>query len=85
MDKNGRSYIFDNPRNVKALIYALYIVCAALLGLDFFVHRHVEHPWESWFGFYGIYGFVGCVGLVLAAKWLRTVVMRREDYYDRDD
>lgn len=82
MDENGRSYIFDNPRNVKALIYALYVLCAVLLVLDFFVHRHVEHPWESWFGFYGIYGFVCCTFLVLAAKAMRKVVQRKEDYYD---
>jgi len=82
MDENEKSYIFDNPRNVKALIYALYVLCAVLLVLDFFVHRHVEHPWESWFGFYGFYGFVCCTFLVLAATAMRKVVQRKEDYYD---
>ena len=33
---------------------------------------------------YGIFGFVACVALVLIAKQLRKVLMRREDYYDAD-
>ena len=77
-----KKYIFDNPRNVKIVIYAVYVVCAVLFLLDFVVHRHVEHPWENLFGFYGIYGFVCCVALVLAAKELRKIMMRKEDYYD---
>ena len=77
-----KKYIFDNPRNVKIVIYAVYVVCAVLFLLDFVIHRHVEHPWENLFGFYGIYGFVCCVFLVLAAKELRKVMMRKEDYYD---
>ncbi|MBY6016215.1 hypothetical protein KUW04_00190 [Halomonas denitrificans] len=60
-----------------------YGICAALLALDFVVHRHTEHPWETLLGFYPLYGFVGCVVLVLLAKVMRKVVMRPEDYYDR--
>lgn len=82
MDEKERKYVFDNPRNVKALVYGLYAVCAVLLALDFFVHRHVEHALESWFGFYGVYGFVCCFFLVLAAKEMRKLVQRKEDYYD---
>ena len=50
--------------------------------LDFVVHRHVDHPWEAAWGFYCIYGFVACVLLVLVAKEMRKVIMRKEDYYD---
>ncbi|MDJ0607801.1 MAG: hypothetical protein QNJ67_02405 [Kiloniellales bacterium] len=82
MDDKEKKYIFDNPRNVKALIYALYAVCALLVVLDFFVKRYVDHPWEALFGFYGIYGFVCCTFLVLAATVMRKVVQRKEDYYD---
>ena len=38
---------------------------------------------EHVFGFYGLLGFIACVVLVLAAKQLRKVLMRPEDYYDR--
>lgn len=74
--------LFDNPRTVKLLIYALCAICAALLALDFVVHRHSEHPIESWYGFYPIYGFVCCALLVLGAKELRKLLQRGEDYYD---
>lgn len=82
MDQKERTYIFDNPRNVKVLIYGLYVICGVLLILDFFIHRHVEHALESWFGFYAFYGFVCCFFLVLAAKEMRKLVQRKEDYYD---
>ena len=43
------------------------------------------HPFEGLWGFYAIYGFVACVILVLLAKEMRKLLMRDEDYYDRDD
>ena len=73
----------DDPKNVDRIVYALYAVCALLVVIDPFVHKHgpfaIEHVW----GFYAIYGFVACVGLVLAAKLLRVILMKPEDYYDR--
>lgn len=79
-------HLFDNPRNVQRLLYALYAVCGLSVLAELFIHRHVVHPWEALFGFYSLYGFVACVLLVLIAKEMRKVLMRREDYYeDRDD
>ncbi len=73
----------ERPENVRKIVIALYAVCAFLLAIDIWVHKHgpfkIEHLW----GFYGIYGFIGCVFLVLAAKVLRVFLMRGEDYYDR--
>ncbi|MCG8509541.1 MAG: hypothetical protein MI741_09970 [Rhodospirillales bacterium] len=82
MNDKEKRYLFDNPRNVKILIYGLYVLCAVLLGLDFVVHRHSESWFEALPTFYGTYGFIACVALVLAAKEMRKIVMRREDYYD---
>ena len=73
----------DDRRNVDKIVYGLYAVCAVLLLIDPLVHKHGPFEVEHWWGFYGIYGFVGCVFLVLAAKVLRMIVMRPEDYYDR--
>ena len=73
----------DSPRNVNKIVYALYAVSALLLVVDPLIHKHGPFAIEHWWGFYGIYGFVGCVFLVLAAKELRKLVMRGEDYYDR--
>jgi hypothetical protein len=59
------------------------MIGALLVLADLVVHRHAEIGFDGWFSFYGLYGFVACIALVLAAKLLRRVVMRREDYYDR--
>lgn len=82
--QNEKQHIFDNPANVRRVLQALVAVCALLFLADFVVHRHVQHPWEHLWGFYAIYGFVACVILVLVAKEMRKVVMRDEDYYERE-
>ena len=82
--KDEREHFFDKPGNIRRTLHALYAVCAVLLLLDVILHRHVVHSWEWLWGFYPLYGFVGCVVLVLVAKWMRTFLMRPEDYYERD-
>ena len=72
----------DHPKNVDRIVYALYAVCAGLFLFDVFVPKHGPFEIEHLFGFYAIYGFIACVGLVVAAKGLRTLLMRPEDYYD---
>ena len=83
MSDHERKYWLDDSRNVKKVIYGLYTVCAVVFLIDLFPYKHHLHfRFEYWFGFFSFYGFVACVGLVLAAKQLRKVVMRDEDYYD---
>jgi hypothetical protein len=74
----------DDPANVRKVIIALFVVCAALFLADGFYEKHPHYEIETWFGFYAIYGFAVCVGLVVAAKVMRVVLMRSEDYYDSD-
>lgn len=81
-DKN-KQYIFDNPKNVSRLLNGFYIICATLFVTDFIVHRHTTHSWEEFPGFYALYGFIACVLLVVVAKEIRKVLMRKEDYYDK--
>ena len=78
-----KSYWLDNSKNVTKVFWGVVAVCVLLFAADAFYHKHVELEAESVFGFYGIYGFVACVALVLAAKGLRKILMRNEDYYDR--
>ena len=80
-----KQYLFDKPRNVNRLLRSFYLICAILLILDVVLHRHVIHSWENIPGFYAIFGFIACVLLVLIAKEMRKVVMRKEDYYDVDE
>lgn len=80
--KTEKQAFFDKPDNVKRLLRVFYVVCGLLLVMDFIVHRHTYHAWEKLPAFYPIYGFIGCVLLVLVAKWMRTFLMRNEDYYE---
>lgn len=73
----------DEPRNVRKIVWGLVSACAGLFFADALYHKHAHSSWEGWFGFYALYGFVACVALVLAAKQLRKVVKRDDDYYDR--
>lgn len=79
-----KQHLFDKPANIRRTWWLLCSTCAALFLIDFVYHRHVVHPWEALWGFYGIFGFVGIVALILAAKEMRKIVMRKEDYYDVD-
>ncbi len=75
----------DDPKHVTLIVRGVYGVCALLaIGGVFLIDtEHMHFTWETWPAFYGIYGFVGCVFLVVAAKQLRRVIMRDEDFYDR--
>ncbi len=73
----------DEPKNVDKIVYTLYGVCGLLILVDFVPYKHhLHYAVEDWIGFYGFYGLISCVGLVLAAKGLRRILMRSEDYYD---
>jgi len=84
-ENNGQRapHWIERPETIQRIVYALYAVCAALLLIDPFIHKHGPFEIEHYWGFYGIFGFVGCVFLVVAAKSLRTILMRPENYYDR--
>ncbi|MFT5594525.1 MAG: hypothetical protein ACI8SR_002916 [Oceanicoccus sp.] len=73
---------FEKPENINKMLKVFYVICVLLVLADFIVHRHVYHSWENIPAFYAIYGFVGCSILVFIAKWMRTFLMRSEDYYD---
>lgn len=77
-----KRYWLDDPRNVSKVFWGVVTICGLLLVPELFVRLHGHFRWESWFGFSGGFGFVACVFLVLAAKQLRRVLMRDEDYYD---
>ncbi len=83
--RDEKLYLFDKPENIKRLLHGFYAICALLIVLDFVIHRHIYHSWEVAPAFYAIYGFTGCVVLVLIARWMRSFLMRDEDYYDREE
>ncbi len=78
----GRALIWiDSKKNVDRIVYGLYTVCAGLFAADFLYHKHVSFGIEEFPGFYALYGFFMCAALVICAKGLRVILMRREDYY----
>jgi len=83
-DKNARKrrYWLDDPANVRRLIWGLLAVCILVVAADLFYRKHVHYGFQHWLGFDGAFGFVSCVFLVLAAKQLRKILKRGEDYYD---
>ncbi len=78
-----KQYWLDRSENVTRLYRGLWLLGIALVVIDLFLHKHEDFGFAAWFGFYAAYGFVACVALVLAAKKLRTLLMRSEDFYDR--
>jgi hypothetical protein len=72
----------DRAGNVRKVYYSVWIACGLLLLAELFIDKHGEVGIEHVFGFHGFYGLVACVALVLAAKLLRRVLIRPENYYD---
>jgi hypothetical protein len=83
MQRGERTRWLDRSANVGKLYWSVWAICALLVLVEPFVHKHGYFSVENWFGFYGGFGFVACVGLVLAAKGLRRLLKRGEDYYER--
>ena len=81
---DGKTYWLDKDGSVDKIWYALLILCFVLTSADLFYEKHPHFEIEKWFGFYSGFGFVFSVGLVLGAKELRRILMRKEEYYDDD-
>ena len=75
--------IWDNPRNVNILVWALVAACVAVAAADLFYVKKIHFNPENIIAAYGIDGFLCFVFIVFAGKFLRVIVMRDEDYYDR--
>ena len=83
MEMKSRPGLFDNPKNIKRMLYTMYAALVALLIADHFVDHHGHFGWEERPYFFAVYGFVACVAVIFAAKGLRWLLGRREDYYER--
>jgi hypothetical protein len=72
---------FDTQKNRNLFLRLFYGCLVALLVLDLFVEKHAYFGFDGVPGFSAAYGFVACVVLALAAKLLRMVLLRDEEYY----
>ncbi len=72
----------DKPGSVSLLIKLLIAACTLTVLADFFYDKHAEFHFMEFTGFDAAFGFLVYVGLVTAAKRIRILLMRDEDYYD---
>ena len=56
-------------------------IAIILAILELFLHRHGVATIEDSFMFPAIFGFLAFMFIVQVGKWLRLMIMRREDYY----
>ena len=85
-DKKGQelpSGWFDRPENVTKIFRALIAACVLVAIIGLFAGGHGEMVLQHIPLFYAVFGFVAFVFIVFAGKFLRKLVMRDEDYYDR--
>ncbi|MEZ5855954.1 MAG: hypothetical protein R3D67_14870 [Hyphomicrobiaceae bacterium] len=75
---------FDKPENVNKLWWALLAIAAALTISEFLYEHHPHFDIEHIPEFFELFGFIAFIFIVFAGKFLRTIIMRDEDYYDRD-
>jgi hypothetical protein len=72
----------DSKTAGRRAVWAIVIVGVVSVLVDFTYTKHGHLPVENWIGFHAGYGFVSCVALVFAARGLRRILMRDENYYD---
>ncbi len=75
----------DKLAKVKRFFWGLVVAGAALTVLDLIYKKKVYFEVEYVFGFYSLYGFFMCAALVVAARGMRFLLMRREDFYGPTD
>lgn len=75
----------DDRENVDKIYWGVIGVCALLMLIEPFYHKHPYLGFDGSFGFYGWFGFLACAGLIIVARQLGKIVNRREDFYDAAD
>ncbi len=75
----------DDRSKVDKFFWGIVVVGVLLTLLDLFYKKKTYFSTEAFFGFYSFYGFIMCAALVVAARALRVVLMRSEDYYAPTD
>ena len=63
-------------------VLALYATCVVVAAAGLLVDMHGHFDFEGWPLFFGLFGFAGYTFIVFAAKGLRRLLKREEDYYD---
>jgi uncharacterized membrane protein len=62
-------------------LFGLCLVVMVVAGL--FIQWPLHFWWDDLKAFYAVYGFAAFVFLIYAAKGLRLILQKDEDYYDK--
>ncbi|MEL6751766.1 MAG: hypothetical protein AAFO70_06770 [Pseudomonadota bacterium] len=65
----------------RSIVIRLGVACLILLALDLTGIRAATIDAERWFGVYAVIGFVTLAFIVTAAKLLKRLLSRPDDYY----
>ncbi len=77
-------YVFFEKNNrLRAVLIAFIVFCCGLFITDFFVERYIYFEIESLYNFYSIYGFVMFSIIIFGSRFLRFLVGRPENFYDK--
>ena len=74
---------FEKTNRLKAILIAFGVLCACLFIIDFFVERYIYFEVEGLYNFYSIYGFVMFSIIIFGSRFLRFLLGRPENYYDK--
>ena len=84
LSKNFVVKFVKDTLKILAKYFTQFIIAIAafLILIDFTIHRHAYFSLEEIYGFPAAFGFISFVFIVLVGKFLRKILMRKEDYYD---
>ena len=81
---NFNPYVFFEKNNrLRAVLFAFVVLCFVLFIIDFFVKRYIYFEVEGVYNFYSIYGFVMFSIIIFGSRFLRFLLGRPENYYDK--
>ena len=74
---------FEKSNRLKAILIVFGVLCVGLFIIDFFVERYTYFEVEGLYNFYSIYGFVMFSIIIFGSRFLRFLLGRPENYYDK--
>ena len=74
---------FEKTNRLKAIQVVFGVLCVGLFIIDFFVERYTYFDVEGLYNFYSIYGFVMFSIIIFGSRFLRFLLGRPENYYDK--
>ena len=74
---------FEKTNRLKAILIVFGVLCVGLFIIDFFVERYTYFEVEGLYNFYSIYGFVMFSIIIFGSRFLRFLLGRPENFYDK--